>query len=189
MLIAVIGGSGSGKSEFAENMAVDIREKKNKNNNKKDNKKDNRLIYLAAMHPFGQEGAERIKRHREARKDKSFITEERYTGLGYMDVLPGDTILLECMSNLLANEMFDIDGAKDMAVKEISDGIERLMKYDCDVIIVTNDIFCDGETYSEETEKYIKNLAEINKYIFSAADEAYEVVCGIPVKLKGEKKC
>ena len=97
MLVVIIGGSGSGKSEFAENMAVKLRK--------------NRLIYAAAMMPFGSEGEARIRRHRKARKDKGFITVEKYTCLKSLEVQEGDTVLLECMSNLLANEMFDKEGA------------------------------------------------------------------------------
>lgn len=175
MLVVIIGGSGSGKSEFAENMAVKLRK--------------NRLIYAAAMMPFGQEGEMRIRRHRNARKDKGFITLEKYTCPKSLEVQEGDTVLLECMSNLLANEMFDKDGAGENSVSEIIKGVDIIGNKAENLIIVTNDIFSDGEKYAPETEMYIKYLGQINRYICSKADVVYEVVCGIPIRLKGEEIC
>lgn len=175
MFIVITGGSGSGKSGFAEDMAVKIGR--------------NRLVYAAAMHPFGKEGQERIKRHREARKNKGFITIEKYTDFRTIPVLKEDTVLLECMSNLLANEMFDADGMGEKAFSGIINGIEDVINRCENLLMVTNDIFSDGEKYPAATERYIKNLAEINKYFFSKADGVYEVVCGIPIRLKGEDIC
>ena len=175
MFVTVIGGSGSGKSEFAENTAVKLGK--------------SRLIYTAAMKPYGAEGEMRIKRHRELRKDKGFITVEKYTALKDLFVEKGDTVLIECMSNLLANEMFDKEGAGENSVNEIMEGIDIVSQKCANLIVVTNDIFSDGENYTEETSKYIKNLAEINKYICLKSDVVYEVVCGIPIRLKGEEVC
>lgn len=175
MFVTVIGGSSSGKSEFAENTAVKLGK--------------GRLIYTAAMKPYGTEGEMRIKRHRELRKDKGFVTVEKYTALKDLLVEKGDTILIECMSNLLANEMFDEEGAGENSVNEIIEGIDIVSQKSANLIVVTNDIFSDGENYTEETSKYIKNLAEINKYICLKSDVVYEVVCGIPIRLKGEEVC
>ena len=175
MFVTVIGGSGSGKSEFAENTAVKLGK--------------SRLVYTAAMKPYGTEGEMRIKRHRELRKDKGFVTVEKYTALKDLLVEKGDTVLIECMSNLLANEMFDEEGTGENSVNEIIEGIDIVSQKSANLIVVTNDIFSDGENYTEETSKYIKNLAEINKYICLKSDVVYEVVCGIPIRLKGEEVC
>lgn len=175
MFVTVIGGSGSGKSEFAENTAVKLGK--------------SRLVYTADMKPYGTEGEMRIKRHRELRKDKGFVTVEKYTALKDLLVEKGDTILIECMSNLLANEMFDEEGTGENSVNEIIEGIDIVSQKCANLIVVTNDIFSDGENYTEETSKYIKNLAEINRYICLKSDVVYEVVCGIPIRLKGEEVC
>ncbi len=172
MVVMIIGSSGSGKSEFAENTAVSL--------------KKGRLIYIAAMMPFGDEGKERIARHRRMRDGKGFETVEKYTGLKDIEGVDGCTVLLECMSNLLANEMFDETGAQERAVDEITEGVDRLIRLAENTVIVTNDIFSDGVTYEERTERYIENLGRLNRHIASAADTVYEVVCGIPIKLKGE---
>lgn len=167
MLVLITGGSGSGKSEFAENLAVSM----SKN-----------LTYIAAMRPSDDaECQNRIARHRKMRADKGFNTVERYTDIKNLDI--SGTAVLECISNLLANEMFG--GSGKNAVSEILLGVEHV-KSQCDnLIIVTNEISSDGMEYDTMTQEYKKNLGFINCEIAKKADEVYEVMCGTVNKLKG----
>ena len=48
MLTLIIGGSGSGKSSFGEELAQ---------------KSNSKLCYLATMIPYGDEGKRRVERH------------------------------------------------------------------------------------------------------------------------------
>ena len=59
-----------------------------------------------------------------------------------------------------------------------------------ELVIVTNDVFSDGGnlTYDESTREYVKNLAEINGALAREAATVTESVCGIPVKIKGDKQ-
>ena len=93
MFILVTGGSGSGKSEFAENIAMKL---------------DGKMLYVATMKPYDDECLKRIERHRKMRDGKGFRTVECYTDLSEITE-SADTILLECMSNLTANVMFSDD--------------------------------------------------------------------------------
>lgn len=167
MLVLITGGSGSGKSEFAENLAVQL---------------GGKLTYIAAMKPSADaECQTRIARHRKMRLGKGFDIVERYTDIKNLYV--NGTAVLECMSNLLANEMFG--GSGENAVSEILLGIEHV-KNKCDnLIIVTNEISSDGMEYDTCTQEYKKNLGHINCEIAKTADEVYEVVCGAANKLKG----
>ena len=70
MLYIVTGGSGSGKSEYAEQTAVQCR-----------NRNGGTLWYLATMRIWDDEGRKRVERHRRMRAAKGFETIERYTGL------------------------------------------------------------------------------------------------------------
>lgn len=97
-LYLVTGGSASGKSECAENLASSLRSN--------DHGADPlRLYYIAAMYPYDDESRERVKRHRMLRNGKGFETIECHTGISRLEnKLPGNSIvMLECMSNLLAN--------------------------------------------------------------------------------------
>jgi adenosylcobinamide kinase/adenosylcobinamide-phosphate guanylyltransferase len=111
MVIVVIGGSGSGKSEFAENLAVKLNR--------------DHLIYIATMQPFGEEGRKRIVRHQVLRQDKNFHTIECYTDLDILSITEKTTVLLECMSNLVANEMFSDGSEKVDIMKKQENKIEN----------------------------------------------------------------
>lgn len=170
MMTIVTGGSGSGKSELAENIAV-------KYNGKK--------YYVAAMEPFGEEAMIRIQRHRKMRAEKGFETIEKYTDIDELIFSRNDIVLLECMSNLCANEMFSCSTQKVGAVDKIISGIEKINNMSAQLIIVTNEIFSDGILYEKQTMEYIKVLGEINRRIFEFADNVIESVYGIPYILKG----
>lgn len=173
MLTIVTGGSASGKSEFAESLVV-AAENKNR-------------LYIATMQVYDKEGEKRVARHRAMRAEKGFDTLECPEGLAAAEIPAGCTALLECMSNLCANECFGEIGFAGVA-ERIMAGVERLCNIAQDVVIVTNEVFGDGVDYPELTEQYLAVLAEINCRIAAKADRVYEVVCGIPIMWKGDKK-
>lgn len=163
MIILIIGGSGSGKSEYAESLALKL--------------KKERVYYIATMMPFGEDSINRIKRHKKLRKGKDFILIERYRDVGSINI--GDTIILECLSNLLNNEYF---GKESKGSDYILRSINNIR---CDnLIIVSNNIFEDGIIYDNDTKRYIEELSKLNIALANVADEVIEVVCGIPIKIK-----
>lgn len=175
MKIVVTGGSASGKSSNAENILCKYAQKK---------------LYLATMQPFGSEAKKRIKRHLEQRKGKGFETCECFKNLCSLNLKKEyDGILIECVSNLLANEMFSPENLKltqDEIIKTVLNGIKHVCSLSENTVIVTNEIFSDGLQYESQTKEYIKLLGIINQKIFSFCDFAYESVCGILVPIKGD---
>ena len=115
------------------------------------------------MRPGGKEGEQRVARHRKMREKKQFETVECYTGLGDVTLAPDSIVLLECMSNLVANEIFEPEGAHDLAAKAVVSGVLRLKKQAKDLYVVTNEIFSDGILYDRETEHYMSVLGEANR--------------------------
>ena len=170
MIIVIIGGSGSGKSELAENMAVEVN--------------NGGLVYIATMQVFDDECRERVKRHQRMRQSKNFKTVECFTDLKKVIVEKNTTALLECMSNLIANEMFSEEGSKENTVRDIKQGMNYLAEQTDNLLVVTNNIFEDGMQYDGETEEYRKVLGEVNQWICKIADKVVEVVHGIPIELK-----
>lgn len=174
MFILVTGGAASGKSEQAERLLC----MRTANNSR---------LYLATMQPFGVAAQQRIQRHHILRAQKGFQTIERYTQISKLKLDTFfDGILVECMSNLLANEMFQPDGAGIEAVQEIVFAVDNLTRQCNTLVVVTNEIFSDDITYAKETEQYLQNLAQINCALAQKADVVIQVVCGICVPLKGE---
>ena len=189
MLHIVYGGSASGKSSYAESFAMSLQV-------------EGRLLYIATMYPYkwntteiDPETMQRIERHRAMRADKGFDTVECYRHVEHIVAKRQDVLLLECMSNLLANEMYlepDSNAGSDMAetMSPVSNKIVQalidLSTRVQELVIVTNDVFSDGGslTYDESTREYVKNLAEINCALAREAATVTEVVCGIPVIVK-----
>ena len=173
MMILVTGGSGSGKSSFAEDCIVSFG--------------NARRIYIATMYPFDEESKKRVKRHQAMRQGKGFDTLECYTGLVRAAIPEGSTVLLECMSNLVANEMFQENGAHENTVEAVIGGVEFLQKQTQNLVIVTNEIFSETEEYQGDTKLYQEYLGKINQKLSDMADEVVEVVYGIPVYQKKYK--
>ena len=174
MMTVVTGGSGSGKSAFAEDKIVSFGPAKR--------------IYIATMHPYDEESHKRVARHRKMRAGKGFETIECYTGLKNLDFPENAVVLLECMSNLVANEMYDPSGAGENAEESILAGIHKLQKVSDDLVVVTNEVFSDSMTDNPEMEEYLKLLGKLNLRMGERADLVTEVVYGIPVERKDIKK-
>ena len=206
MIILIVGGSGSGKSEYAEKYLL-------RHSEGKSPKEKKRLYYLATMAAGDEESRQRIARHQQMREGKGFETievaihiedamaqireiEAAQTGSGGKIASPerGRLILLECLSNLAANEMFGIgDGRqvesdKEDMGKRILEGLLFLEKHTDLLVIVSNQIFDDGVPYDKETTEYIRLLAELNIAIAKKAETVIEVTGGLPNILKGEKE-
>ena len=173
MFLVITGGSGSGKSAYAEQCVLDFGPAER--------------IYIATMYPFDEECDRRIRRHREMRRQKQFSTLECYTGLKEADIPEDSVVLLECMSNLTANEMYQEGGAGGQTVEEILAGIRYLLGRVRHLVVVTNEIFSDGIDYDPETMRYQSYLGQINSEMGRMADRVTEVVYGIPITVKGER--
>lgn len=173
MFHLITGGSGSGKSAYAENCILEFQGK-------------NR-IYIATMFPFDEESHRRIERHRKMRREKCFTTIECYTGVKNLEISSDSDILLECMSNLTANEMYQENGAGEETVEEILQGIRQLKDRAKNLVVVTNEVFSDGISYDPDTMRYLSYLGNINQEMGKMADQVTEVVYGIPVFLKDDK--
>ena len=196
MMVLVVGGSGSGKSSYAEKVTVSLAQESVKEITKSENTSlsDFKLniakkYYLATMQVFDDEGRKKVDRHRNLRNGKGFFTIEQpvriSSALEKME--DGDrTVLLECISNLTANEMFS--EKKTMTEIQVTENVIRdikmLKEQTNHLVVVSNNIFEDGITYDETTTKYIRAMGKINQKLAALADRVVEVVAGIPVTLK-----
>lgn len=194
MITLVTGGSGSGKSAYAEDVAVSA--------------EGTEKYYIATMQIYDAEGERKVERHRKLRAGKGFTTVESPWNVGQVvfptfteaktvcidcgapepiQKKPGQrTALLECMSNLVANEMFSTDGMReeDAVVTKVVQDMELLAAKLDHLVIVTNNVFEDGISYDAGTMAYLRALGRINAALVKRADRVVEVVVGIPVILK-----
>ena len=186
MIHLVIGGSGSGKSEYAENLLEDSPGK----------------YYIATMQVYDEEGRKKVARHQRLRAGKGFQTIEQPRNMHKAaEIVTRDRketeneALLECMSNLVANEMFDGETEdfangmseterEDFLVEKVTGGIRTLAEKLDKLVIVSNNVFEDGISYDAQTMSYIRVLGRVNQELARMADHVTEVVVGIPVKVK-----
>ena len=176
MMTLVIGGSGSGKSEFAENYCMKLA-------------KDQQKYYIATMQVYDEEGHRKVLRHQMLRAGKGFLTIEQPVDVerAFEKMNVGErAALLECMSNLVANEMFTNmkPVAEDDVVEKIVTAVREIKEQLSHLVIVSNNVFEDGKSYDSMTMAYIRAMGRINERLAGMADEVIEVVVGIPVMVK-----
>ena len=156
MIWAVIGTPDSGKSREAERLCLELAG-------------DGPRVYLATMIPYGSEGEARARRHRSARQGKGFITMEVPYDLA--SILPGlerpseTTVLLECLSNLVANEMFERQirdpRQLDRTIRQELLTLDRSVKH---LVVVSNHFEKTGDG---ETDAYIEAQDRANLWLAS----------------------
>lgn len=168
MLRLIIGTQNSGKSEYAENL---IRTMKNA---------DESIGYIATMAVKDEEGIKRINKHRKMREGKGFITFEKTCDLDkLLPQLAENRIsiaLLECLSNLVGNEMY-LSKNKDKTLEELTDIIVtevltlgRGLK---ELVIVSNH-FVAKDSFDEQTLDYIKLCDMVNESLKPFCDQVIE---------------
>jgi adenosylcobinamide kinase/adenosylcobinamide-phosphate guanylyltransferase len=195
-MIVVMGGSGSGKSAFAENLILE----------KAAEGQDPALLYyIATMQVWDDEDRDRVEKHRKLRAGKGFTTIECPRDIGCvperMPEVEKGAVLLECLTNLVANEMFG-EGVSDEkgidpARMSVGEGIDpenvitekiladiQALEAGCrSLVVVTGNVFADGGNYSPETLAYMRVLGCIHQALVQQAEEVWEVVAGIPLRL------
>lgn len=183
MLVVISGGSGSGKSAYAEDYLSGLAKKGTK-------------YYIATMKVHDGEGRKKVRKHREMRREKGFVTIEQSHNIEKAVIKMGcgddpignmeSSALLECISNLTANEMFvgERINSSTMVSAKIIKGVKELYQDLKHLVIVTNNVFEDGMQYDESTMEYIHAMGSINQALAGMADEVIEVVVGIPLVVK-----
>lgn len=77
-------------------------------------------------------------------------------------------VLLEDLGNLTANELYDPKGAGVNTAEAVLYGVEILYKQCEHLIVVGNEVFSGGAEYADETDLYLKALAQIQNGIAAA---------------------
>jgi adenosylcobinamide kinase/adenosylcobinamide-phosphate guanylyltransferase len=179
----VTGGCRSGKSLFAEELLA-----------------NKEVLYLATAKITDEEMAQRVKRHQN-RRDAKWETYEGYRELSQVVLQsPKEYFLLDCLTILTSNFMFegkepfeDLPEEKQEEVlqtilKELEDLVMSIRTTHKELVIVTNEVgqgivpsYALGRVYRDY-------IGIINQYVGKKADTVYEVKCGIPILLKGDKQ-
>jgi len=173
--IFITGGARSGKSRFAEQTAQNFGAP---------------LCYLATAQPLDDEMGLRITKHRERRGDAWHTIEEPLQLADALANVEGqyNAVLVDCLtlwlSNLLMLHEYLGAKAEERILEEVLHLAETLRGMSTQVIIVSNEVGL-GIVPENRLARIFRDIAgQANQIIAAAADEAWLVASGIPVKLK-----
>lgn len=165
-IILVSGSNGSGKSRFAESLIGRF---------------PGGRYYIATMDPQTEDNLRRIQKHREQRAGMGFTTLEIPFHVGEAEISPGSAVLLEDVSNLLANSIFE----RHETVEDVYRDILVLAGRCAVLAAVTISNLC-SEGYKGETAVYIDALNLLNQRLFEQSAAAVEMETGTPKWKKGD---
>lgn len=166
-IILVLGKNDSGKSLFAEKLSVE---------------EGTIRYYLATMMPHTKDNYLRIEKHRKQRMDKGFDTLEVPWEIDAIQIPDDSVVLLEDISNLLANGIFSYGADGKLALEKV----QKLAKK-CKTLIIVSISGLTDQGYDEGTVRYIDDLNWINQQLIEMAETIYYMVDGVPVKEQSVK--
>lgn len=183
-IILCSGGARSGKSEFAEQLALSLKGRK---------------AYVATGQAFDDEMKDRIKKH-QLRRGKEWITFEipLYLHKNWEQIKNvSDVILIDCLTMFTSNHVF---AHGDINTQEDSNRIEsiileelRLLLQEINnsngktVIFVTNEIGL-GIVPENKLARYFRDITgRVNREVASAANKMYLTISGVTIELKSQE--
>ena len=167
-IILITGGQRSGKSSYAQSLALQQAENP---------------VYLATSRVWDEEYRERIRRHQRDRGPQwTNIEEEKQLS---RQQLKGRVIVVDCLTLWSTNFFFDNDGQTDLSLVQLKEEFDRFTAQDAFFIFVTNEIGLGGVSENCVQRHFTDLLGWMNQYVAERADEVVCMVSGIPVKIKG----
>ena len=177
-IILITGGQRSGKSEYAEQLALSL---------------SPNPVYMATSRIWDEDFRHRVEMHKQRRGcEWTNIEEEKF--LSRHDIA-GRTVLIDCVTLWATNFFFDFQADSLRSAKAAGEHVERTLNAlkeefdkftsaDATFIFVTNEIGSGGVSDNETQRKFTDVEGWINQYIASRADEVIMMVCGISMKVK-----
>jgi adenosylcobinamide kinase/adenosylcobinamide-phosphate guanylyltransferase len=199
-LILVLGGARSGKSRFAQELALG---------------QDLPVTYVASAVPLDAEMEQRIARHREDRPAAWETVEAPYSGDREVPILCQENrfVIWDCVTVFLSNLVFaDFEGFENPASGSAAEGegnqgvnqdrsvyqareAEIMSRFelmlslleDCpgSLVIVANEVGL-GIVPEYPLGRYYRDLAgRVNRLLAQKAEKVYFLIAGLPLEIKG----
>ncbi len=184
--ILITGGARSGKSSFAQELAVKQKEP---------------VLFVATAEPLDSEMVKRIAEHRKSRPP-GWITLEASRHLGeQIHKAIGSTkklVVIDCITLLLSNafneykeksdEQLDDAAIEKLCFSEIDELLVCMISHASSFIIVTNEVG-DGIVPLTRMGRLFRDiLGRVNQTLARECDTVYLMVAGIPLKVKPPSK-
>lgn len=166
-IILITGGARSGKSGYAEKLALSL---------------SDAPVYLATARIWDEEFRERVRRH-QARRGPQWTNIEEEKQLSRHD-LSGRVVLVDCLTLWATNFFFDLESDVDRALAALQEEFDRFTAQDATFLLVTNEIGMGGTSENDIQRRFTDLQGWMNQYAAARADEVVLMVSGIPVKIK-----
>jgi adenosylcobinamide kinase/adenosylcobinamide-phosphate guanylyltransferase len=176
-IILVTGGTRSGKSSFAIELAE---------------KKGNRRLFVATCPKLDEEMQERINRHQKEREGRGWATIECERELAplFTEKLDGyDVVLIDCVTlwvnNILYTEELQGNVINDLQIRDLCNHwLDAAADFSGAVVCVTNEVGLGIVPDNASARRYRDLVGTCNQTIGARAKQAFLVCCGIPVTIK-----
>ena len=166
-VILITGGARSGKSRYAEELALSL---------------SPNPVYVATAHVWDEEFRERVKKHQE-RRGPEWTNIEEEKQLSQHD-LTGRVAVIDCITLWCTNFFFELQDT-EQSLNALKAEFDAFTAHDATFIFVTNEIGMGGVSENAVQRKFTDLQGWINQYVASKADEVILMVSGIAVKVKG----
>ena len=171
MKILLTGGSKSGKSDLAQDLAIYL-------------SPEGRRYYVATMIPADDEDRERIRKHLANRDGLGFETLECGRHIETATA-GGGTCLLDSVTALMANEMFEGTLYHEDAARRMLPGLRNFLTGWDHAVLVFDSLYSDAAVYDTMTENYRRSLAYLLRETASVCDTVIDMKAGLPDVIKG----
>lgn len=165
-IILITGGQRSGKSTYAENMALQL---------------SSHPIYMATAHIWDEEFRKRVDLHKE-RRGSEWQNIEEEKNLSRHSVAHR-VVLIDCVT-LWCTNFFMQENDVQKCLQTIKDEFDRFTAQEATFIFVTNEIGMGEVSQNRLQRKFTDLQGWVNQYIAKKADEVYVLFSGIPLRIK-----
>ena len=166
-IILITGGQRSGKSSYAEKLALSL---------------SSNPIYMATSRIWDEEFRQRVIKHQKRRGPEwTNIEEEKELSRHQVD---GRVVLIDCVTLWATNYFFDLDSDVDLALQALKQEFDAFTAQNATFIFVTNEIGSGAVSDNPIQRRFTDLQGWMNQYIASQAHQVYLMVSGIPVLIK-----
>ncbi len=167
MIHLITGGQRSGKSSYAQKLALSLTDSP---------------IYIATARVLDEDFEQRVERHKQDR-DERWTTLEVDKELSNLD-LEGKVAVIDCITLWLTNFFMDTGQDVDRSLEPAKQELEKLFQQDATVIVITNEIGMGTHAQTESGRKFTDLQGWMNQHIAQKANEVTLMVSGIPHTIK-----
>jgi adenosylcobinamide kinase/adenosylcobinamide-phosphate guanylyltransferase len=167
MIIYLSGGARSGKSRFAQEMALKL---------------SPNPVYVATAKIWDEDFKQRVKRHQQERGPE-WTNFEAYRDI-YKLPIENRIVVIDCVTLWLTNYWMDYNMDIEKVLEDFRNEIDRMAELAGTFIIISNEIGMGVHADTEVGRKFTDLQGWANQYVAAKADEAIFMVSGLPLYLK-----